>query len=123
MDVALRGEGGAIDVSADADAPLPLLGIQGAFRFKPRWRLAGTFEVFALSTDDASGNFRDHFIALEYDVGDRIGIGFGFNRADLEVSIVEPKFRGAVTENFDASFFYVTGRIGARQSSARSASP
>jgi hypothetical protein len=96
------------------DAPLPVIGIQGSYRFSPKWRLVGSTEWFDIKSGDAQGTFLDALFSVEYDISDHYGIGFGFNRFELDVISGDEKLKGAVFLKFDAALLYFKGGFGGR---------
>jgi hypothetical protein len=99
---------------ADADAPLPVIGIQGAYRFSPKWRVVGSAEWFDIQSGDFHGTFLDALFSIEYDISDRYGVGFGFNRFELDVESGDENLKGAVILTFDAAVLYFKGGFGHR---------
>jgi len=94
------------------NAPLPVLGLQGSYRFSPRWRFVGSTEWFDVQTGDTQGTFLDALFSIEYDISDRYGVGFGFNRFELDVISGDTLFMGQVVLKFDAALLYFRGGFG-----------
>ena len=94
------------------DAPLPVIGIQGSYRFLPKWRVVGSTEWFDIQSGDSQGTFLDALFSIEYDISDRYGIGFGFNRFELDIISGDEKLLGEVDLQFDAALLYFKGGFG-----------
>ena len=105
---------GSRSQTADADAPLPVFGIQGAYRFSPKWRVVGSAEWFDVEAGDYKGTFLDALFSIEYKISERYGVGFGFNRFELDVEMDAENFNGEVTITFDAAVLYFKGGFGQR---------
>jgi len=97
-----------------ADAPLPVLGLAGAYQFGRRWRLVGTAEWFDIRTGDLQGLFKDVRAAVEHDTFDHAGFGFGINSVSFDFDARERSWEGLIEVNFNATMAYVFGRFGTR---------
>jgi len=98
--------------SATADAPLPVFGIRGQYRFADRWRLVGQMEWFDVKTGDFSGTFSDAILSVEHDTWDRFGLGFGFNSFSLDVRSGDEDLKGIIDIEFDSFVVYFKGHFG-----------
>ncbi len=105
---------GSRSQTADANAPLPVFGIQGAYRFSPKWRVVGSAEWFDVQSGDLKGTFLDALFSIEYEISERYGVGFGFNRFELNVETDAENWNGEVTVRFDAAVLYFKGGFGQR---------
>ena len=114
VEQSLRTTNGLLAASSSADAPLPVLGIQGSYRFTPKWRITGSAEWFDVQAGDLKGTFLDALVAVEHDTFEKVGFGFGFNRLELDVEAGDKNLRGQVDLTFDAAVIYVKGGFGAR---------
>ena len=103
---------GSRSQTADADAPLPVIGIQGAYRFSPKWRVVGSAEWFDIEFGDIQGTFLDALFSVEYEISERYGVGFGFNRFELDVQSGDENLKGQVDVTFDAALLYIKGGFG-----------
>jgi hypothetical protein len=72
--------------SGDVTFPLPTLGLRGDIGLWPRITLRASGDVFFIEVGDYSGELYDLLVALEYDVFEHVGVGLGYNYADLGVS-------------------------------------
>ena len=114
FETSLRTADGSLAQTRDADAPLPVLGIQGSYRFTPKWRIVGSMEWLDVKVGDFEGTFLDALISVEHDTFERVGFGFGFNRFDLDVRSGDENWRGLIELKFDSAVFYVKGGFGNR---------
>jgi len=114
FDTTLRSLDGSRDQMQDADVPLPVFGLQGSYRFTPKWRLVGSFEWFDVQVGDFDGTFLDALVSIEHNTFDKVGFGFGFNHFGLDVVAGDKNLRGLIDLKFDAAVFYVKGEFGDR---------
>jgi hypothetical protein len=109
---ALRAVDGSIAQTRDADAPLPVIGVQGSYRFADRWRFSGSVEWFDIQSGDLQGTFTDFVVAVEHDTTERFGFGVGFNRLGLRFEAGDENLSGRLDVGFAAALIYFRGRFG-----------
>jgi hypothetical protein len=97
--------------SATADAPLPVFGIRGQYRFADKWRFVGQMEWFDVKTGDFSGTFSDALLSVEHDTWDRFGFGFGVNSFGLDVRSGDEDLKGIIDIQFDSVLVYFKGNF------------
>jgi len=87
-------------VSADADAPLPLLGLFFDYYFTPRWTAGVHGQAFALDlTDDAfsfSGTLVNFRLNTEYWFFKNVGLGAAINWYSLDADLDEGDWKGTL---------------------------
>ncbi len=110
----VQSDNGSLSQSNTADAPLPVLGIHGSYRFAPKWRFVGSAEWFDVQAGDLQGTFLDAIVSVEHDTFENVGFGFGFNRLELDLAAGDENLRGLIAIKFDAAMFYVKGGFGGR---------
>lgn len=110
----LRAGDGSRETSNNADAPLPLLGLRGQYRFGAKWRFVGSMELFDVTVGDIRGIFSDTLLTVEHDTWERFGLGFGINAFGLDVRARDENLNGAIDMNFDSFVIYFKGVLGRR---------
>jgi hypothetical protein len=113
FDTSLRALDGSRDRSNSTDAPLPVFGLSGQYRFADKWRFVGSLKVFSFDFDEYDGTFTDLVLTVEHDTWDRFGIGFGINSFGLDVSAGDANLRGTIDTDFDSFLVYFKGSFGA----------
>ncbi len=112
FDMGLRAVDGSRERSNSSDAPLPVFGLRGQYRFTDKWRFVGSLELFSIEAGDYDGTFTDLLLAVEHDTWDRFGFGFGLNSFELDLSSGDENFKGILDIRFDSFIVYFNGRIG-----------
>lgn len=112
FETGLRAFNGSRATSNSADAPLPLIGIRGQYRFGEKWRFVGSVEWLDVSAGDFSGTFSDTILTVEHDTWDRFGFGFGINSFGLDVSAGDANLKGTIDIRFDSFIVYFKGNFG-----------
>jgi hypothetical protein len=110
----LQAADASLGEDASADAPLPVFGLRGHYRFAERWRLVGSIEWFDVQVGDVQGTFEDFIVSVEHDTFDRFGFGFGLNNFGLDVEAGDEDLKGIIDLSFDSVVVYVRGSWGAR---------
>jgi hypothetical protein len=109
---ALRGANGTISEENETDAPLPVIGIQGAYKLGGKWSLNGSLEWFDITSGDLQGTFTDSIVAVEHQTFENFGFGFGYDRLALRFEAGSEDLRGRLDVKFDAAMIYFNGRFG-----------
>jgi opacity protein-like surface antigen len=112
FDTSLRALNGSITRSNSTDAPLPVFGLSGQYRFADKWRFVGSLKVFSFDFDEYDGTFTDLVLSVEHDTWDRFGFGFGLNSFGLDVSASDSNLSGSIDTDFDSFLIYIKGHFG-----------
>lgn len=112
FDTGLRALDGSRARSNSSDAPLPVFGLGGQYRFSDKWRFVGSLKVFSFNVDEYDGTFTDLLLTVEHDTWDRFGIGFGFNSFGFDASVDDSDLRGSIDTDFDSFLVYFKGHFG-----------
>lgn len=98
-----------VDESEDGDAlaPLPVLGLNGAYALGERTRISLTGEVFAIEFEGSKGSLVDARLTLDHDFGEHWGVGFGYNRFGLDLDVDRSRFDGELGWQYDGLLFYL----------------
>jgi hypothetical protein len=112
FDTGLRALDGSRDRSNSTDAPLPVFGFSGQYRFADKWRFVGSLKVFSFDFDEYDGTFSDLVLSVEYDAWDRFGIGFGLNNFGLDVTAGDADLSGTIDTDFKSFLIYFKGHFG-----------
>jgi len=85
-----------ISNSANADLPLPVIGLRGIWDLTHNFWLDATAQYFALSIDEYDGNLQDYRVLVTWQPKKWLGIGFGYNRFSVDVDVEKDKFNGSL---------------------------
>lgn len=98
-------------VVAAVTAPLPVIGMSGAWRINDKWFMYGRLQIFRLTFDDFSGSLDHASVKLEYDAFEHVGIGVGYDLFDLGVAVDRKLWNGDVSFRFHGPIFYLKGHF------------
>jgi hypothetical protein len=93
----------------DVIAPLPTIGVYGAYAFTPRWLLSGRVDYFSLNVDNYSGSLVNFNAGVDYRFARNFGVGLGYRHVDYQLSASNSRFTGDVNYRFSGPMFYLTG--------------
>ena len=105
--VTLAGEGHIGNAAAsselrkrDALAPLPTLGLYGAYQITPRLLLGGRVDYLSLKVGDYDGRLTNTEARLGYRLFKNVGIGAAYRYVDYDLNIDKPHWQGEVAYKF-----------------------
>lgn len=100
------GTAGIGTAKGDALAPLPTIGVYGAYAFTPRWLLSGRLDYFSLNYGDYDGSLLNFNAGVDYRVTRNFGVGLGFRRVDYDVTATKTNYNGNVNYKFTGPMIY-----------------
>lgn len=77
--------------TGEALAPLPTIGVYGAYAFSPKWLLSGRLDYFSLSYDKFDGSLVNFSTGVEYRMSRHFGIGAGYRYVDYDLGVTGAK--------------------------------
>jgi hypothetical protein len=82
-------------------APLPILGINGAYAFTPKLVLRANAGWFGIKVDEVEGSQWVLDLDLEYNMWKHMGFGIGYKFYNLDVDITEDDFKASINSNYN----------------------
>ena len=79
IDTKIKSESVNVDETFKVTAPLPLIGLHGAYALGERWKLAASAEVLQFDVSAYHGLITDTRLSIENDTFKNFGWGIGFN--------------------------------------------
>lgn len=92
--------------AADTLAPLPTIGLYGAYAFSPRWLLTGRVDYFSLNYSDYDGSLTSVTAGIDYRFARNFGIGAGYRYVDYDLTVSKSDFNGGVRYKFSGPTVY-----------------
>jgi len=90
----------------DALAPLPTIGLYGAYALSPRWLLSGRIDYFSLNYGDYDGSLTNVTAGVDYRIARNFGIGAGYRYVDYDVDVSKSDYHGNVHYKFSGPTIY-----------------
>ncbi|MCJ8157748.1 outer membrane beta-barrel protein [Sphingomonas sp. LaA6.9] len=81
-------------------APLPTVGLFGAYEIMPKLTLTGRIDYLSLSIDDYDGRLINTQAALTYRVFKNVGIGAMYRYVDYRLDVEKPEWEGRIAYEF-----------------------
>ncbi len=91
----------------DALAPLPTLGLYGAYAFTPKLTANARVDYLSLKVGDYDGRLTNTEARLSYRVFDNVGIGAGYRYVDYHLNIDKKNWNGEVAYKFKGPVLFV----------------
>jgi len=102
--------GGTLGGKASVDAPLPVFGARGMWRFGGDFYLDAMVQWFALSIDQYDGSLVNYRAALIWQPKQWVGIGIGYDYFNVDVDVKKDSFKGTMDWTYDGpQIFYNIG--------------
>jgi hypothetical protein len=99
----IGGQGG------DGLAPLPTIGIYGAYAITPRWLVSARADYFSLNYNEYDGSLMNFTVGVDYRFHRNFGAGLAYRYVDYDVTATKPKFTGGFEYKFSGPMLYVNG--------------
>lgn len=95
--------------SSDTNAPLPVLGLRGMWRFADNWYADLQGQWFSVKLDAIDGSLSDIRAGVTWMFMDHVGLGAGWNRFAVDVDASKRSFSGSLDWQYSGAQVYVTG--------------
>ncbi len=93
--------------SKSVTAPLPLLGLSGAYAFTPKLVLKADAGWFGIKVGEIEGSQWTFNLDLEYNMWKHVGFGIGYKFYNLDVDITELDFKGSVNSTYNGATVFL----------------
>ena len=94
---------------AKVTAPLPVIGVTGAWRISENWRVKGRLQLFRLQFDGIAGQLDHVSLTMENTTFKNVGFGLGWDLFALDVSMKEQYWNGKVDFRFSGPMIFLMG--------------
>lgn len=93
--------------TGEALAPLPTLGIYGAYAFTPKWLLSGRVDIFSLEYEEYDGSLTNVTVGVDYRFLRNVGLGAAYRYIDYDLNVTKSKFNGGINYRFAGPLLYL----------------
>ena len=105
FDSDIKAPEAGISEDGSGTAPFPVFGIRAIWEFKPKWRLAASWDYFEIESGDTEGQVIDVLIGVEHQTWKNAGLGFGYN--DVSIDAEDQEEGDELDWDYDGFFAYV----------------
>jgi hypothetical protein len=114
FEVALSGEGHVGEATLatearrrDALAPLPTIGLYGAWAPTPRWTFTGRADYLSLTIDDYEGRLINAQATASYRLWENISVGAAYRYVDYDVKANKKRWTGDLAYTFSGPVIFI----------------
>ena len=104
----VNGVAGAVESSAEANGPLPVLGLHGIYRFNDKFYLDYGVQYFQISFDVYDGRVLDSNISGVWQFSEHWGVGAGWNQFSTKLEVDGDRFDGELKWEYGGARIFVT---------------
>lgn len=95
--------------SADALAPMPVVGLRAAWAASPNWYLEGQAQLFALKSNNYKGTWANLRVGATWMFNHHFGVGLGYDIFGTRLDVDKSNFDGRVKLGYRGVQAYITG--------------
>jgi hypothetical protein len=105
-----NSSGGAAEASqnADADGPLPVIGLRGIWRLGKQWSLDAQAQFFRIKIDPYDGRLEDYTASVVWMPFPHVGLGAGYNEFVTRLDVSANQFEGRLRWRYGGARIFVT---------------
>jgi len=104
LSLSASGVGGQ---KADALAPLPTIGLYGAYAIDSKWLVSGRLDYFSLNYGNYDGHLTNFTAGVDYRFTRNFGVGVAYRYIDYDVTVTKTSFNGGAEYKFSGPMLYV----------------
>jgi hypothetical protein len=90
------------------NAPLPVIGLEGAYALTPHWFIGARGQWFGLHYSDYSGDLTDFRLLTEYRFANTFGVGIGYTWYDIDFSYDDGETKLEIGYDYNGPEAFVT---------------
>lgn len=94
--------------TAEANGPLPVLGLHGVWRFNDQFYIDAMVQYFSISFDEYDGSVTDLTASAVWQFSKHVGVGAGWNNFTTRVDVDGDKFNGMLRWRYGGARIFVT---------------
>lgn len=89
-------------------APLPNVGIYGAYAFSPKIIITGRFDWLSANTGDYSGSITSLSADIQYQAFKNLGIGIGYHYFGIDIDVSASDWKGSADYSYHGPKLFMT---------------
>ena len=113
FDFGISAEGGgaqvAAETTAEANGPLPVVGLHGVWRINDKFYVDYGAQFFKVSFDVYDGRVTDYSAAINWQFSKHFGAGLGWNSFVTKLDVDNDRFDGSLRWSYGGARIFVTG--------------
>jgi hypothetical protein len=93
--------------TGDGLAPLPTIGLYGAYAFTPQWLVSGRADYFSFNYNEYDGKLINFTLGVDYRFTRHFGAGIAWRHVDYQLDATKVKYTGEVNYKFTGPMVYL----------------
>jgi hypothetical protein len=93
--------------SGDVLAPLPTIGLYGAYALTPKWLLSARVDLFSLKYEEYDGSLTNFTAGVDYRIWRNLGLGAAWRYINYDLNVANSDFTGAWNYRFSGPLLYL----------------
>jgi hypothetical protein len=94
--------------NADAEGPLPVLGLRGTWRLGKNWSFDAQAQFFKIKIDPYDGRLEDYTASFVWMPFPHVGLGAGYNEFVTRLDVSGDEFEGRVRWRYGGARIFIT---------------
>jgi hypothetical protein len=94
--------------TAEANGPLPVLGVHGVWRFNDQFYIDAMIQYFTISFEEYDGSVTDYTASAVWQFSKHFGVGAGWNNFITKVDVDGDQFNGHLRWRYGGARIFVT---------------
>jgi hypothetical protein len=107
LSVDANGQSAAISSKAEADGPLPVLGLRGVWRINDKFYVDAGLQYFSIAFDPYDGSVTDFNVSGVWQFSEHWGVGAGWNQFRTSLEVDGDHFDGKLTWKYGGARIFV----------------
>jgi len=91
----------------DVTAPLPVIGLRGAYDLSDKWTFRAYGDFFFLEVGDFDGSLVDLYAGVDYQAFENVAFGAGYNSVRLDIGVDSTDLSGNLDWKYDGILVFV----------------
>jgi len=91
----------------DVTAPLPVIGMRGAYDLSEKWTFRAYGDFFFLKVGDFDGSLVDLYAGFDYQAFNNVAFGAGYNSVRLDIGVDSSDLNGDLEWKYDGILLFV----------------
>ena len=94
--------------AGDTLAPLPTIGLYGAYALSSKWLFSGRMDYFFINYDDYEGDLINVSAGIDYRFTRHFAAGLAYRYVDYDLNVSDSSYSGDIEYRFNGPMFYIT---------------
>ena len=84
-----------------------MFGLRGEYYFSDKWSFRASGAIFVFEYEDFDGSLYDIYAGLDYQLLDRMAVGFGINSVRMDIGVTKVNATGNIDWRYDGGLLFL----------------